>query len=74
MDDLLSNLVLKLGQNKKSQLHRFLNTFLQLVPEKRYSKNGAAGKNFQPFLFCDGFITEGGVTIAYTKAKFKSEI
>ena len=51
MDDLLSNLVLKLGQNKKSQLHRFLNTFLQLVAEKKYSKNGAAGNFFSPSYF-----------------------
>ena len=46
---------LKPGQNKKSQkivqLHCFLNTFLQLVPQKKYSKNGAAVKCFGPSYF-----------------------
>ena len=41
---------LKLSQNKKGQknfqLHRFLNTFSQLLAVKKYSKNGAAGKFF----------------------------
>ena len=46
---------LKPGQNKKGQnffqLHRFLNTFLQLAAEKKYSKNGAAGNFFGPSYF-----------------------
>ena len=46
---------LKPGQNKKGQkffqLHRFLNTFLQLAAEKKYSKNSAAGKLFGPSYF-----------------------
>ena len=37
---------LKRKGQKIFQLHRFLNTFLQLAAEKKYSKNGAAGKNF----------------------------
>ena len=45
----------KPGQNKKGQnffqLHRFLNTFLQLAAEKKYSKNGAAGNFFGPSYF-----------------------
>ena len=48
-------LLLKPGQNKKGQkkfqLHRFLNTFIQLAAEKKYSKNGAAGKIFGPSYF-----------------------
>ena len=48
-------LILKPCQNKKGQhlfqLHRFLNTFLQLAAEKKYSKNGAAGKFFGPSYF-----------------------
>jgi hypothetical protein len=44
--------MLKPGQNKNGQknfqLHCFLNTFLQLAAEKKYSKNGAAGKFFGP--------------------------
>jgi hypothetical protein len=48
-------LLLKLDQNKKDQktfqLHRFLNTFLQQAAEKKYSKNGAAGKFFGPSYF-----------------------
>jgi hypothetical protein len=47
--------LLKPGQNKNGQkffqLHRFLNTFLQLAAEKKYSKNGAAGKFFGPSYF-----------------------
>ena len=47
--------LLKPGQNKKGQkifqLYRFLNTFLQLAAEKKYSKNGAAGKFFGPSYF-----------------------
>ena len=47
--------MLKPGQNKKGQnffeLHRFLNTFLQLAAEKKYSKNGAAGNFFGPSYF-----------------------
>ena len=47
--------MLKLGQNKKGQkffqLHRFLNTFLQLAAEKKYSKNGSAGNFFGPPYF-----------------------
>ena len=47
--------VLKPGQNKKGQkifqLHRFLNTFLQLTAKKKYSKNGAAGNFFGPSYF-----------------------
>ena len=46
---------LKLGQKKKVpnffQLHQFLNTFLQLAAEKKYSKNGAAGNFFGPSYF-----------------------
>ena len=45
----------KPGQNKKRQknfqLHRFLNTFLQLASEKKYSKKGSAGKIFGPSYF-----------------------
>ena len=33
------------------QLHRFLNTFLQLAAEKKYSKNGATGNFFGPSYF-----------------------
>ena len=44
--------MLKPGQNKNGQknfqLHRFLNTFLQLAAEKKYSKNGAAGNFVTP--------------------------
>ena len=47
--------ILKPGQNKKGQknfqLHRFLNTFSQLLAVKKYSKNGAAGKIFGPSYF-----------------------
>ena len=47
--------LLKPGQNKKGQknfqLHRFLNTFLQLAAEKKYSKNGAAVYLFSPSYF-----------------------
>ena len=46
-----STLLLKPDQNKKGQknfqLHRFLNTFLQLAAEK----NSAAGKFFGPSYF-----------------------
>ena len=46
---------LKPGQNKMGQkffqLHRFLNTFLQLAAEKKYSKNGAARNFFGPSYF-----------------------
>ena len=46
---------LKPGQNKKGQtifqLHRILNTFLQLAAGKMYSKNGAAGIFFGPSYF-----------------------
>ena len=42
-----NDLVLKPSQNKKGrknfQLHRFLNTFSQLLAVKKYSKTGAAG-------------------------------
>ena len=63
--------LLKPSQNKKSQktfqLHRFLNTFLQLVDEKKYLfKKRCSWKNCWPFLFCDGFIRKcvfGMVTI-----------
>ena len=52
---LLSSMLLKPGQNKKSQknfqLPRFLNTFLQLAAEKKYSKNCAAGNFFSPSYF-----------------------
>ena len=45
---------LKPSQNKKGrknfQLHCFLNTFSQLPAVKKYSKNGAAGKIFDPAL------------------------
>ena len=52
---------LKPGQNKKGlkffQLHRFLNTFLQLAAEKKYSKkNGAAGKSFGPSYFVTALV------------------
>ena len=44
--------MVKPGRNKKGQkifqLHRFLNTFLQLAAEKKYSKNGAAGNFLGP--------------------------
>ena len=47
--------VLKPGQKKKGQncfqLHHFLNTFLQLAAEKKYSKNDAAGNFFGPSYF-----------------------
>ena len=47
--------LLKPGQNKKDQkifqLHCFLNTFLQLAAEKKYSKNGAAVNFFGPSYF-----------------------
>ena len=46
---------LKPGQNKKGlkifQLHGFLNTFLQLTAEKKYSKDGAARNFFGPSYF-----------------------
>ena len=64
--------LLKPGQNKKGQknfqLHRFLNTFLLLAAEKKYSKNGAAGNFFGPsyfvtaltlLLFCLAFHEKG---------------
>ena len=55
--------VLKPGQNKKGQknvqLHRFLNTFLQLAAEKQYSKNGAAGIFFGPFHFDPALLIDG---------------
>ena len=38
----------KASQNKKD---RFLNTFLQMAAEKKYSKNGAAGIFFGPSYF-----------------------
>ena len=51
---------LKSGQNKKGQnffqLHRFLNTFLQLAAEKKYSKNGAAGNFFGPSYFVTALV------------------
>ena len=47
--------LLKPGQNKKGQkffqLHCFLNTFLLLAAEKKYSKNNAARKCFGPSYF-----------------------
>ena len=50
----------KPGQNKKVQkifqLHRFLNTFLQLAAEKKYSKNGAAGNFFGPSYFVTALV------------------
>ena len=46
---------LKPGQNKKGQnifqLHRFSNTFLQLVAKKKYSKNVAVKKFLGPSYF-----------------------
>ena len=46
--------MLEPSQNKKGrknfQLHRFLNTFSQLPAVKKYSKNDAAGKFFDPAL------------------------
>ena len=52
--------VLKPGQNKKDQkffqLHRFLNTFLQLAAEKKYSKNGAARIFFGPSYFMTALV------------------
>ena len=42
---------LKRKGQKFFQLHRFLNTFLQLAAEKKYSKNGAAGNFFGPSYF-----------------------
>ena len=54
------NCLLKPGQNKKGQkifqLHRFLNTFLQLAAEKKYSKNGAAGNYFGPSYFVTALV------------------
>jgi hypothetical protein len=48
------------GQNKKGQnkfqLHRFLNTFLQLAAEKKYQKNGAAGNFFCPSYFVTALV------------------
>ena len=42
--------MVKPGQNKKGQKifqpNGFLNTFIQLAAEKKYSKNGAAGNHF----------------------------
>jgi hypothetical protein len=38
------------------QLHCFLNTLLQLAPEKKYSKNGAAGKFFGPSFFVTALV------------------
>ena len=50
----------KPGQNKKGQkifqLHRFLNTFLQLAAEKKYSKNGAAVNFFGPSYFVTALV------------------
>ena len=47
--------MLKPSQNKKGhkkfQLHRFLSTLSQLPAVKKYSKNGAAGKFFDPSYF-----------------------
>ena len=52
--------ILQPGQNKngqkKFQLHRFLNTFLQLAAEKKYSKNGAAGNFFGPSYFVTALV------------------
>ena len=46
---------LKPGQNKRGQKKfpaaPFFEYFLQLVAEKKYSKNGAAGKFFGPSYF-----------------------
>ena len=42
---------LKRKGQKFFQLHRFLNTFLQLAAEKKYSKKGAAVNFFRPFYF-----------------------
>ena len=51
---------LKPGQNKKGQnifqLHRFVNTFLQLAAAKKYSKNGAAGNFFGPSYFVTALV------------------
>ena len=53
--------LLKPGQDKKGQhffqLRRFLNTFLQLAAEKKYSKNGAAGIFFSPSYFVTALVT-----------------
>ena len=57
-------IILKPGQNKKGQkffqLHRFLNTFLQLAAEKKYKylKNGAAGNFFGPSYFVTTLVPE----------------
>ena len=60
-------LSVKPGQNKKGQkifqLHPFLNTFLQLSAEKKYSKNGAAGKFFVPSYFDSALICTMQVNI-----------
>ena len=54
--------MLKPGQNRKVQnffqLHRFLNTFLQLAAEKKYSKNGAAGNFFGPSYFVTALVSK----------------
>jgi hypothetical protein len=61
--------LLKPGQNKKGQknfqLHRFLNTFLQLSAEKKYSKNGAAGKIFGPSYFVTALATKKGFVFKF---------
>ena len=53
-------IALKPGQNKKVQkifqLHCFLNTFLQLAAEKKYSKNSAAGNFFGPSYFVTALV------------------
>ena len=57
-----NDLVLKPSQNKKGrknfQLHRFLNNFSQLPAVKKYSKKGAAGKNFGPSYFDQALVEE----------------
>ena len=54
--------ILKPGQNKKGQknfqLHCFFNSILQLVAEKKYSKNGAAGIFFVPSYFATALVMQ----------------
>ena len=64
---------LKPGQNKKGpktfQLHRFLNTFLKLAAEKKYSKKGAAGNFFGPSYFVTALVIE----INFWNSRLKAE-
>ena len=54
--------MVKPSQNKKDginiQLHRFLKTFSQLPAVKKYSKNSAAGKFFDPALVVVKYVAD----------------